>query len=301
MRTSDDAHLNRPSAREDSEYAKEVPSTPQTKAASYRLAFADLDFLLREELRPVRLQLELLKPELELQEMAIESTIVVYGSARIGDPEVARAELARAEAEAARDPGKAGVVEKWRRALERSKYYTEARRFGQLVSATTQVGPTRRFVIVTGGGPGIMEAANRGAADVGAVSIGLNITLEHEQAPNAYVTPELSFQFHYFALRKMHFLMRARALVVFPGGFGTLDELFESLCLIQTTKVRKIPVLLFDRAYWQRIIDFNALLDEEVISPGDLELFHYVDTAEAAWAYIKEHYGLVENSVVGRD
>ncbi len=301
MRTTDDAHLNRPSARQDSEYAKEVPSTPQTDAASYRLAFADPDFLLRDELRPVRLQLELLKPELELREMAIESTVVVYGSARIGDPEMAAVELARAEAEATRDPSKAGAVEKCRRALARSQYYTEARRFGQLVSATTQVGPTRRFVIVTGGGPGIMEAANRGADDVGAVSIGLNITLEHEQAPNAFVTPELSFQFHYFALRKMHFLMRARALVVFPGGFGTLDELFESLCLIQTTKVRKIPVLLFDRAYWQKIIDFDALLDEEVISPEDLELFHYVDTAEAAWAFIKEHYGLVEDSVVGRD
>ena len=301
MRTTDDAHPNRPSAREDSEYAKEVPPTPQTTSASYRLAFADPDFLLREQLRPVRLQLELLKPELELKEMAIESTVVVYGSARIGDPERAKAALDRAEAEAARDPSKAGAVEKCRQALARSQYYTEARRFGQLVSATTQVGPTRRFVIVTGGGPGIMEAANRGADDVGAVSIGLNITLAHEQAPNAYVTPELSFQFHYFALRKMHFLMRARALVVFPGGYGTLDELFESLCLIQTTKVRKIPVLLFDRAYWQRIIDFNALLDEEVISPEDLELFHYVDSAEAAWTFIKEHYGLVEDSVVGRD
>jgi uncharacterized protein (TIGR00730 family) len=301
MRTTDDSHLNRPSAREDSQYAKEVPSTPQTMSASYRLAFADPDFLLREQLRPVRLQLELLKPELELQEMAIESTVVVYGSARIGDPEIAKAALDRAEAEAERDPSKAQAVEKCRRALARSQYYTEARRFGQLVSAATQVGPTRRFVIVTGGGPGIMEAANRGANDVGAVSIGLNITLEHEQAPNAFVTPELSFQFHYFALRKMHFLMRARALVVFPGGYGTLDELFESLCLIQTTKVRKIPVLLFDRAYWQKIIDFDALLDEEVISPEDLEIFHYVDTAEAAWAFIKEHYGLVENSVVGRD
>ncbi len=301
MRTSDDAHLNRPSAREDIEYAKEVPSTPQTKASSYKLAFADPEFLLRDELRPVRLQLELLKPELELQEMAIELTVVVYGSARIGDPETAAADLARAEAGAERDPREAAAVERCRRAVARSRYYNEARRFGQLVSAATQVGPKRRFVIVTGGGPGIMEAANRGADDVGAVSIGLNITLPHEQAPNAFVTPELSFQFHYFALRKMHFLMRARALVVFPGGYGTLDELFELLCLIQTQKVRKIPVLLFDRAYWQRIIDFDALLDEEVISPADLDLFHYVDTAEAAWSFIKQHYGLVEDSVVGRD
>jgi uncharacterized protein (TIGR00730 family) len=301
MRTFDDNHLNRPSAREDLEHAKEVPSTPQSRAKSYRLAFADPEFLLRDELRPVRLQLELLKPELELQEMAIESTVVVYGSARIGDPEIARAALEAAEREAAREPHDLATnteVESCRRALARAHYYAEARRFGRLVSATTQVGPTRRFVIVTGGGPGIMEAANRGADDVGAVSIGLNITLPHEQAPNRYVTPELSFQFHYFALRKMHFLMRARALVVFPGGYGTLDELFESLCLIQTQKVRKIPVLLFDRAYWERIVDFDALLEEEVISPDDLELFHYVDTAEAAWAFIREHYGLVEDSVV---
>jgi uncharacterized protein (TIGR00730 family) len=232
--------------------------------------------------------------------MGIESTVVVYGSARIDDPETAMQALAEAEVDAAAapdDPAKARLVERCRRAVDRSRYYTEARRFGRIVSETAQVGPTRRFVIVTGGGPGIMEAANRGAADVGAGSIGLNITLPHEQAPNLYVTPELSFQFHYFALRKMHFLMRARALVVFPGGFGTLDELFESLCLIQTQKVRKIPVLLFDRAYWQRIIDFDALLEDEVISPHDLELFHYVDTAEAAWAFIRQHYSLAERTV----
>ncbi len=296
-----DRHLNRPSAREDLEHAKEVPPTPQSKAASYRLAFADPDFLLRDELRPVRLQLELLKPELELQEMAIESTVVVYGSARIDDPETAAQLLAEAEIDAASDPAKAKEVERCKKAVARAHYYSEARRFGRIVSETTQVGSTRHFVIVTGGGPGVMEAANRGAADVGAVSIGLNITLPHEQAPNPYVTPELSFQFHYFALRKMHFLMRARALVVFPGGFGTLDELFESLCLIQTQKVRKIPVLLFDRAYWSRIIDFAALLEEEVISPHDLELFHYVDTAEEAWAFIREHYGLARDTDVAAD
>lgn len=299
-----DRHVNRPSAREDLEYAREVPPTPQSKASSYLLAFADPDFLLREELRPVRLQLELLKPELELQEMAIESTVVVYGSARIDDPETTSSRLAEAEAAAAGSPDdspEAAAVERCRRAAKRSHYYTEARRFGQIVSRTTQVGPTRRFVIVTGGGPGIMEAANRGAADVDAVSIGLNITLPHEQAPNAYVTPELSFQFHYFALRKMHFLMRARALVVFPGGFGTLDELFESLCLIQTQKVRRIPVLLFDRKYWSRIIDFDALLDEEVISERDLELFHYVETAEEAWTFIRDHYGLAADTVVAAE
>ncbi len=304
MRNLGDDHLNRPSAREDLERAKEVPLTPQSAAPSYRLAFADPDFLLRDELRPVRLQLELLKPELELQAMGIESTVVVYGSARIDDPETAMQALAEAEtdlATAAGDPARMATVDRCRRAVARSHYYTEARRFGRIVSETAQSGPTRHFVIVTGGGPGIMEAANRGAADVGAVSIGLNITLPHEQAPNPYVTPALSFQFHYFALRKMHFLMRARALVVFPGGFGTLDELFESLCLIQTQKVRKIPVLLVDRAYWQRIVDFEALLEDEVISPHDLELFHYVDTAEAAWAFIRAHYGLDRDSVEAAD
>jgi uncharacterized protein (TIGR00730 family) len=299
-----DDHINRPSAREDLENAKDVLPTPQSEAASYRLAFADPDFLLRDELRPVRLQLELLKPELELQAMGIESTVVVYGSARIDDPETTAQLLAEAEAEAATapgDPAKRRLVERARRAVARSHYYVEARRFGRIVSEMAQSGPTRRFVIVTGGGPGIMEAANRGASDVGAVSVGLNITLPHEQAPNRFVTPELAFQFHYFALRKMHFLMRARALVVFPGGFGTLDELFESLCLIQTQKVRKIPVLLFDRAYWERIVDFDALLEEEVISPHDLELFHYVDTAEAAWSFIREHYGLALDSVEAAD
>ena len=304
MSNVDDRHLNRPSAREDLEHAKEVPLTPQSAAPSYRLAFADPDFLLRDELRPVRLQLELLKPELELQKMAIESTVVVYGSARLDDPETASQLLAEAEADAAAapdDPARQREVERCKRAVARSHYYSEARRFGRIVSETAQVGPTRRFVIVTGGGPGIMEAANRGAADVGAVSIGLNITLPHEQAPNPWVTPELAFQFHYFALRKMHFLMRARALVVFPGGYGTLDELFESLCLIQTQKVRQIPVLLFDRAYWSKIIDFDALLEEEVISPHDLDIFHYVETAEEAWDFIREHYGLAQDTVVAAD
>lgn len=297
MRDPDNDHLNRPSAREDLDHAREVPPTPQSRAASYRLAFADPDFLLRDELRPVRLQLELLKPELELQEMGVESTVVVYGSARIVSPETARQALEQAEAAAAEDPqgpGNAKLIERCKRKLAQSHYYTEARRFGRIVSEMVSAGPPRRFVIVTGGGPGIMEAANMGAAEAGAVSIGLNITLPHEQAPNAYVTPELSFQFHYFALRKMHFLMRARALVVFPGGYGTLDELFESLCLIQTQKVRRIPVLLFDRAYWQRIVNFDALLEEAVISPEDLSLFHYVDDAEHAWAFIRDHYGLAE-------
>ncbi len=299
MRDMKDDHLNRPSAREDLEHARDIVPSPQSRSPSYRLAFADHDFLVREELRPVRLQLELLKPELELQAMRIESTIVIYGSARIGDPERARAELARAEAAAAdrpRDPASRKEVARCRRRVARSRYYEEARRFGRLVAAHGSGGPTRQFVIVTGGGPGIMEAANRGAAEIGGISIGLNITLPHEQSPNPWVTPELSFQFHYFALRKMHFLMRARALVVFPGGFGTLDELFECLCLMQTHKVARIPVLLLDRDYWQRIIDFDALLEEEVIGPQDLDLFTFVASAEEAWAHIRRHYGLDASS-----
>jgi uncharacterized protein (TIGR00730 family) len=290
-----DNHLNRPSAREDLEHARDVPRTPQSGAASYRLAFADPDFLLRDELRPVRLQLELLKPELELQAMGIESTVVVYGSARIDDPETATQLLAEAEADAALapdDPAKAKLVERCRRAVARSHYYTEARRFGRIVSATAQVGPTRRFVIVTGGGPGIMEAANRGAVDVGAVSIGLNITLPHEQAPNEYVTPELSFQFHYFALRKMHFLLRARAVAVFPGGFGTFDEFFELLTLIQTGKMKPIPILLFGKDFWTRVVDFEALAEEGTISKGDLDLFRWCETADEAWAHISDFYEL---------
>jgi uncharacterized protein (TIGR00730 family) len=302
MRDIKDDHLNRPSAREDLEHSQDVVPSPQSQAASYRLAFADPDFLLREELRPVRLQLELLKPELELQAMLVESTVVIYGSARIGDPEEARAALASAEAAAGddpKDPARQHELERCRRAVARSRYYDEARRFGRLVTEHAQDGPVRQFVIVTGGGPGIMEAANRGAAEAGGVSIGLNITLPHEQSPNRWVTPELSFQFHYFALRKMHFLMRARALVVFPGGFGTLDELFEALCLMQTQKVRKIPVLLFDREYWERIVDFDALLEEEVVSASDLELFRFVNTAEDAWRHIREHYGLIAESSDG--
>uniref|UniRef100_UPI003593EF7D LOG family protein n=1 Tax=Thiocapsa sp. TaxID=2024551 RepID=UPI003593EF7D len=183
------------------------------------------------------------------------------------------------------------AVERCRRALDRSHYYAEARRFARIVSEQEQDARSRCFVIVTGGGPGIMEAANRGAADVDAVSIGLSITLPHEHAPNPYVTPELSFQFHYFALRKMHFLMRAKALVVFPGGFGTFDELFETLCLIQTKKIRPIPVMLFGRGFWERVIDFEALVDEGVIERGDLALFSFVETAEDAWSRICAHYG----------
>ena len=282
-----------PTADQDVRSAQQVEDTPQTRDPAYRLAFHDEDFLLRDELRPVRLQLELLKPELPLQEENIVSTIVVFGSARTPDPDEAQRGLAAAE-EKLREAGESAEAaaegERARRVLERSRYYAEARRFAAMASRAGQCGPERCYVVVTGGGPGIMEAANRGAQDVGAESIGLNIVLPFEQAPNPYITPKLSFQFHYFAIRKMHFLMRARALVCFPGGFGTMDELFEALTLIQTGKIEPIPVLLFGEAWWRRIVDFDAMVEEGVISPQDLDIFQYVDTAEEAWSVVETFY-----------
>jgi uncharacterized protein (TIGR00730 family) len=256
------------------------------------LAFQDPDFLLKDELRAVRLQLELLKPELSLQESHIESTVVVFGSARILDPETAEAQLVSAQTELLEnkdDPGLAQKVARARKALENSKYYEKARKLGNLVS---QHSGKDKLMIMTGGGPGIMEAANRGAHDAGIPSIGMNIVLPHEQTSNPYITPDLNFQFHYFAIRKMHLLMRAKALVAFPGGFGTLDELFETLTLIQTRKVTPIPVMLFGKRFWERIINFDALVDEGTISAGDLELFHYVETAEDAWDLIARFNGI---------
>ncbi|WP_119460860.1 TIGR00730 family Rossman fold protein [Rhodospirillaceae bacterium SYSU D60014] len=285
-----------PSAGEDAataEITEIAKSTPQTRSPSYQLAFTDQDFLLREELRPVRLQLELLKPEMLLQEEKIVSTVVVFGSARIPDPDTARARLAKAEAALERHPGDPvhrKRAEAARRTLDRSHYYEEARAFARRISEAGQAPNARRYVVVTGGGPGIMEAANRGAHDVGAESIGLNIVLPAEQGPNPYITPKLCFQFHYFAIRKMHFLMRAKALTCFPGGFGTLDELFETLTLIQTGKIERIPVLLFGESYWRRIIDFEAMVEENVIAPDDLSIFRYVETAEEAWNAITEFY-----------
>lgn len=293
MADHDPDHTTLPSAREDVARVREVPATPQTLAPSYRLAFSDTDFLLREELRPVRLQLELLKPELELLARGIESTIVTFGSARIVEPAEAARRRGAAEAASAAAPDDPMLAQVARAAanLERlARNYEEARAFARLVSTPRRPDGQQRYVIVTGGGPGIMEAANRGAADAGAISIGHNIVLPHEQAPNPWVTPELCFQFHYFALRKMHLLTRAKALVVFPGGFGTLDELFETLCLIQTGKSRPMPVLLFDRAYWQRIISFDALVEEGVVDARDLGLFSFVETAQEAWARIESHY-----------
>jgi len=281
-----------PSAREAALSARLHIDSPQCRSASYKLAFQDPDFLLKDELRPVRLQLELLKPELILQEQHIESTVVIYGSARITDPETAETRLVSAQAEYSRskdDPLAAKKVESARRILEKSRFYDEARKLGHLISSNTG---KDQLVVVTGGGPGIMEAANRGAHEAGMPSIGMNIVLPHEQAPNPYIAPDLNFQFHYFAVRKMHLLMRAKSLVAFPGGFGTLDELFETLTLIQTQKVQPLPVLLFGQAFWERIINFDALVEEGAIAIKDLELFEYVETAEDAWEKIAEAVGL---------
>jgi uncharacterized protein (TIGR00730 family) len=252
-------------SHQDREEARHVPDTPQTRAPSYRLAFADDDFMLREDLRPVRLQLELLKPELMMNEAGINSTIVLFGGARI--PEPANKASARTKTLA-----------------DLSRYYDEARRFARIMTERSLATGGTDNVIVTGGGPGVMEAGNRGAADAGGRSIGLNIVLPHEQAPNPYVTPELCFNFHYFGIRKMHFLMRAAAITVFPGGFGTLDEMFESLTLIQTGRMAQVPFLLFGRAFWETIINWEALADAGTISHEDLSLFRFVETADEAIA-----------------
>jgi len=277
-----------PSAQEDTKAAMLVGETPQTLSPSYRLAFDDPEFLLRDELRPVRLQLELLKPELIQKEERIESTVVFFGSARIPDPETAERELRILEGEAGRrnEPAVWKQLERNRKILGNSRYYEHARTLARLISSECQCNDRRTLVVITGGGGGIMEAANRGAQDAGAKSIALNIVLPHEQYPNPYVPPELSFRFHYFAVRKMHFLMRARALVAFPGGFGTLDELFETLTLVQTHKMKRIPILLFGREFWDRVINFHVLVEEGTIAPGDVNLFQFVESAEEAWSIL---------------
>ncbi|MCP5284686.1 MAG: TIGR00730 family Rossman fold protein [Burkholderiaceae bacterium] len=275
---------NFPSAQDEALALKPVDRYAGPESA-YRLAFTDEAFLLREELRPVRMQLELLKPEMVLQERGVTSTIVMFGSARIPAPEDAKAALQRAEA-----GGDAAEIARARRAVDMSRYYDEARRFAAMVTERTANHDTP-VLVVTGGGPGIMEAGNRGAFEVGGQSIGLNIVLPHEQAPNPYITPELCFQFHYFALRKMHFLMRSIGLVCFPGGFGTMDELFEVLTLQQTGKVRRRPVVLVGREFWSRLVDFEWLVETGMISPGDERLFHLVDTADEAWEILCGHYG----------
>ena len=262
----------------DIEQAQHIPRTPQTLAPAYRLAFDDKEFLCREELRPVRLQLELLKTEMILQERGIRSTVVMFGGARIPEP--------GGDAWAAKNATQKKNLE----AL--AHYYDEARKFARLASEYSSTTYHREMVVVTGGGPGVMEAGNRGADDVGAPSIGLNIVLPHEQAPNEFVTPGLCFNFHYFAIRKMHFLMRAKAIAIFPGGFGTLDEMFESLTLIQTKRMEPVPFLLFGKDFWSKVINFDELAEQGTISPDDTNLFHHVDTADEAWGVIRDHYQL---------
>ena len=280
-----------PAAHEGAKAALLFKESPQTRSPSYSLAFQDSDFLLRDECRSVRLELEFLKTELILQEHHIESTIVVFGSARIPDAETAKRNFDAALREAEGNPANLSLkrkLETARRILGNSRYYDEARKLARIVSENSQCSGKVECVVTTGGGPGIMEAANRGADDAGTKSIGLNIVLPHEQAPNPYITPDLSFQFHYFALRKMHFLMRAKALVAFPGGYGTLDELFETLVLVQTHKIKPIPILLFGKEFWERVIRFDLLVEEGTISEEDTRIFKFVETAEEAWDHIRQ-------------
>ena len=262
-------------SHQDIETARQIPDTPQTRAPSYRLAFADDEFLCRDELRPVRLQLELLKPQMLLDEAGVVSTVVLFGGARI--PEPSKKETARTQTLA-----------------DLSIYYDEAREFARLMTVKSLQSGGKEHVISTGGGPGVMEAGNRGAADAGGASIGLNIVLPHEQAPNEYVTPGLCFNFHYFGIRKMHFLMRAKAVAVFPGGFGTLDETFESLTLIQTGRMERIPFLMFGEAFWRKIINWEALAEAGTISAEDLDLFVFVETAQQAFDVIEKWEGTGE-------
>lgn len=272
-----------------------LPLHTDSKSSSYITADNDTEFLQRDELRPIRVGLELLKPELIHQEEGIRSTIVVFGSARIHEPARMQEAVRKAEEEASLFPNDQTKQRKLaiaRRQLSLSTYYEMAREFGRLVSSTCQIGGQCEYVVVTGGGPGIMEAANRGAADVQAKTIGLNISLPHEQNPNPYVTPTLSFQFRYFAMRKMHFLIRAKALVAFPGGFGTLDELFETLTLLQTGKTEHVIVVLVGRTFWEQLINWDFLVENGLISPNDLELFHYAETAQEAWELIARYNGV---------
>jgi len=267
-------------SKEDIASARLAPRTPQTESSAFRLAFADDEFLTSEDTRGIRFQLEYLKPEFVLRERGINSTVVLFGGARIPEPGkdawAAKNDTQRKNLEAA------------------SRYYDEARRFAQLASTTAKAMDNKEYVVVTGGGPGVMEAGNRGATDVGAPSIGFNIVLPHEQAPNVYVSPEFSFNFHYFATRKIHFLLRAKAVAVFPGGFGTLDEFFETLTLIQTGRMDRVPLLLFGKEFWGKVLHLEALAEAGTISPGDLDLFNVVDTADEGWDVVRKFYNLPE-------
>ena len=255
---------------------------------SNRLAFADPEFLLRRETRGLRIQLEMLKPDLAQKEHGIEHTVVVFGSARFRSEEVAHQELIHARA-----AGDAQQIAKAETLVRNARFYEQARALGHTITKFSALQPEQnKLFICTGGGPGIMEAANRGAQEAGGISVGLNIALPHEQTPNPYITPGLSFKFHYFALRKMHFMMRAKALVAFPGGFGTLDELFETLTLVQCKKARPVPIILYGSSYWKRLLHLDVLVEEGVISEDDLDLFTYVDSVDDAWNFIRSFYEL---------
>ncbi len=277
-----------------SELGEDIHNHPCAESSSYRVAWKDPDYLRLPELRGVRLMMEYHKPDRAMRMAGIRRTVVVFGSARTLPEDVALKRVAKARAALKDNPGDAALkraLERAERDLEKSRWYEEARRFAALVSADALLHGRDDLAVMTGGGPGIMEAANRGAYEAGAPSVGLNITLPHEQVPNHYITPQLCFDFHYFAIRKMHFMLRSIAMVIFPGGFGTLDELFKTLTLIQTGKSRKMPVVLVGRDFWTRLIDFDFLVDWGNISPEDVELFTIVDTAEEAVAAIHDFYG----------
>ena len=281
------ARANFYSAAEEVVHAKRgedaLCDNPQVCSPAYRLAFADDEFLLSEEMRPLRLMLELDKPERMLQALDIEQTVAIFGSARTVDLHTAEAHLAQCESSGA----SASELAAAKRQVQHGHYYEQARELAKLIAEESPASDTGELHVVTGGGPGVMEAANRGAIEAGAKTTGLNIVLPHEQVPNPYISPELCFRFHYFAIRKMHFLMRAKAIAVFPGGFGTLDELFEVLTLVQTGKVQPLPILIFGKPFWEKLINFEHLMEEGVISAEDLKLFSFVDTAEEAWKVIQ--------------
>ncbi|MBD3333175.1 TIGR00730 family Rossman fold protein [candidate division GN15 bacterium] len=266
---------------------------------AYKIAYRDSEFMDLDTARPIRLQAELMKPEYLLRQEKIASTIVVFGGTRIPEPEKAKQLVKEAEAALKKDPKNETLKRDLaiaRRLEAKSHYYDKAYEFGRLVSSENLLYDDKQYVIVTGGGPGIMEAANRGAFEAGAKSIGLNITLPMEQAPNAYISPELCFQFHYFAIRKMHFLLRAKALVAFPGGYGTLDEVFEALTLVQTQSVRRLPIVLFGEEFWRKLINFDLMVEEGTIDPEDLDLFIYADEPLDAWNHVKRFYQNKANS-----
>jgi uncharacterized protein (TIGR00730 family) len=282
-----------PSAAEDLARAKDPYATELLmKSSAYRLAYDDQDFILSDEMRAVRLMLEHSKTELTLNQHDIQNTVVMYGSARTLDPKAAKVQLQEAERRQKQQPKNIALQYKVRLAknsVKQAGYYQQARELARLITTQSMLSNVPKLHIITGGGPGIMQAANQGAHDAGGKSVGLNIVLPQEQQPNPYISPDLCFRFHYFAMRKMHFLLRAQALVIFPGGFGTLDEFFETLTLLQTKKIISLPILLFGKEFWQRVLHFDVLVEEGMIDPENVQLFRYVDSAPQAWDIISQH------------